>query len=160
MGHYEKVCQKKRRSLHEVELSPQDEGLFTTPPSTDDFFMSVLTLDVIISPLTTEVSVGGTRVRFKVDTGADATAVPASIHTQLGVPLRTTLRKLYGMSRFELKVLGMFKTCLEANQRSAGTEVYIVIDLDMSLLGKPAIDKLGLISYHLDTLIVKNMDDL
>ena len=58
MGHYEKVCQKKRRNLHEGELSPQDEGFFTAPPLTDDFLMGVLMLDVFNSPLTTEVSVG------------------------------------------------------------------------------------------------------
>ena len=39
-------------------------------------------------------------------------------------------------------------------------EVYVVNDLHMPLLGKPAIDKLGLISYHMDTLTVRNMDDL
>ena len=39
-------------------------------------------------------------------------------------------------------------------------EVYVVNDLHMPLLGRPAIDKLGLISYHMDTLTVRNMDDL
>ena len=39
-------------------------------------------------------------------------------------------------------------------------EVYVVNDVHMPLLGKPAIDKLGLISYHMDTLSVRNMDDL
>ena len=68
MGHYENVCQKKRENLHEVESSPHNECLFTASPSTDDFFMGVLTLDVLYNPLTTEVSVGGTKVRFKVDT--------------------------------------------------------------------------------------------
>ena len=160
MGHYEKVCQKKRRNLHELELSPQDEGFFAAPPMTDDFFMGVLTLDVLNSPLTNDVSVGGTMVRFKVDTGADVTAIPASIHTQLSVPLQTTPRIPYGASRSELKVLGMFKTCLHANQLPAVTKVYVISDFHMPLLSKPTIDKLGLISYHLDTLSVRNMDDL
>ena len=160
VGHYETVCLKKKRNLHEVAVSADNEELFAIPPSSGDFFMGVLTLDVLNSPLTTEVGVGGTKVRFKVDTTADVTAIPASIHSQRGFPLQATPRKLYGASRSELKVLGMFKTRLQANRHTADMEVYVVNDLHMPLLGKPAITKLGLISYHTDTFTVRNMDDL
>ena len=150
---------KKRQNLHEVELSPQDEGFFAAPPMTNDFFMCVLTLGAINRPLTIEVSIGGTKVRSKVDTGADVTAIPAAIQNQLGVLLQTTPKKLYGTSLSELEVLGMFKTCLQANQLTAETEVCVVSDRHMPLLGKPAVYKLGLI-YHLDTLMVRNINDL
>ena len=78
---------------------------------------------------------------FKVDTGAEVTAVPTSTWKSLN--LSPHLMKpdiyLYGPDRSQLKVLGMLPVSLCYRDNSWTQTIYVIDELKNNLLGLPAI---------------------
>ena len=151
VGHYAAVCMRRKQRLDEVD-STQDPGGGTY------FLGAVEGSSPTGKPLTARIGIGMTELEFKLDTGADVTAIPASTHEKLGVILQKSNRRLYGAGRKELHVKGTFTTRLKTAHMSALCEVFVVDGLHMPLLGRPAIEQLGLVSYHLDA--IRTVDDI
>ena len=82
---------------------------------------------------------------FKLDTGAEVTAVSEKTYQQLKNQHLTPPQKvLYGPSRTPLKVLGQFEAQLCHQKASVRQQVFVVQGLKSDLLGLPAITALNL----------------
>ena len=94
-----------------------------------------------------ELQLNGQPVQFKIDTGADVTAVSEEIFSKLqGVTLRKTNRSLHGPAKHKLTVCGKFTGTLTYNQSKTCQEIFVVQELEQALMGRPAIEALHLIS--------------
>ena len=92
-----------------------------------------------------QVAVGSQEVAFKLDTGAEVTAISDSVHRALGnTALEQPSKILCGPSRKPLPVLGKFSITLSYRGRSSLQELYVVKGLRPNLLGLPAIVDLNI----------------
>ena len=95
------------------------------------------------------LKLGDTNIQFRIDTGADETVIPESVYSELPNVnrLREADKKLFGVgSKSMLAVVGMFSTDITGKTKTTTQNIYVVRGMHKSLLGKPAIDSLQLIS--------------
>ena len=86
------------------------------------------------------------RSSFKLDTGADATVLPKHLFDQrFNEHLLPADKCLCGPNRAKLDVAGYFMATLEWKQKRVSHKVYVIRDVHQPLLGRDAIDNLGLI---------------
>ena len=91
------------------------------------------------------IQVNGQPMTFKLDTGAEVTAISSTAHQMLGnVQLITSYKVLYGPSRQPLQVVGRFMATLPHKDWRSQHQVYVVKGLNTNLLGLPAITSLNL----------------
>ena len=139
-GHYARVCKtKKKLGVHVAAVSEED--------SDEDvaFLSSVESTGA--SPWMTEVKVDNHKAVFKIDTGADVTAIPAKLYTQGQFSkLSRATKILYGPGGTALKVNGKFTATLSKVNKSTEEEVYVVDGLRTPLLGGLAAMKLQLVA--------------
>ena len=84
-------------------------------------------------------------MKFKVDTGAEVTAVTKLALTQLGnVQLHPATKTLCGPDRKPLKVLGQTSATLSHCGKSCIHDIFVVEKLKHNLLGLPAIKDLSI----------------
>ena len=77
----------------------------------------------------------GRPLSFKLDTGAEVTAISKSVFRTLPqVKLRPTNRALYGPNRKPLSVLGQFEGTLSHSDQTSLQTVYVVKGLGNNLL--------------------------
>ena len=93
-----------------------------------------------------DVQMGAETLTFKMDTGAEVTAIFHRAYQQLSKPppLSTSDKALYGPSRHPLQVLGKCQMELTYTERSCKQQVYVVGGLKSNLLGLPAIISLNM----------------
>ena len=79
------------------------------------------------SSWTTSILLNGSETVFKLDTGAEVTAVSKPVYERLkGVKLQPTSRLLYGPTRQPLKVLGQFQATLARSQKATTQTVFVI----------------------------------
>ena len=91
---------------------------------------------------------------FKLDTGAEVTAITQETYRQLGKP-QLTDKQLLGPSRQPLKVEGQFKGKLVHKKATAIQPIYVIKGL--KTIGLPAIKALNLIA-RVETMTAKSTD--
>ena len=93
------------------------------------------------------LEINGNPVEFCIDTGAEVTVVSEQTHERAGgPPLTPSDRTLRGPDTHVLPVLGQFAATLKKGSQKADEKVYVVEGLNKPLLGRPAIEELGLLS--------------
>ncbi|KAL4007109.1 Rho guanine nucleotide exchange factor 40 [Sarotherodon galilaeus] len=116
---------------------------------TDDevAFLGSLSAETKESPWVTEINVDECNTLFKIDTGADVTAVPETFYTQhqLG-RLDKPKRVLQGPGGTRLKVKGMFTATLSKNNHKTKEDIYVVQGLCTPLLSGHAAVALQLVA--------------
>lgn len=145
-GHYQSVCRTKQigRSVKTVMIESDSE--------TDDTFLGTITVDAAedslgVAPWTTTLVLNGSRVNFKIDTGADVTVIPEALYSEdRDGPLTLSPRVLTGASQQPLSVRGLFNGKIKHNHREIEHHVYVVSGLRKPLLGRPAIEALQLVT--------------
>ena len=86
-------------------------------------------------------------MEFKIDTGANVTVIPEADYCKdQDGPLRISERSLTGAGQHPLHVCGQFLGCLKRKEVELQQEVYVVKGLRKPLLGRPAIEGLGVVS--------------
>lgn len=135
-------CQKK------VHYSSQCFAKQVAEVATDSYLESAY-LDTVQMDQTSawkaNIEVNGHTVNFKLDTGAEVTAISSSTYKSLKEPQLATPEKiLYGPSRQPLKVIGRFWGEFSYKDRVAKQLTFVVDGLKTNLLGLPAITALGL----------------
>ena len=84
-------------------------------------------------------------VPFKMDTGAEVTAINEGTYRSLGEPsLRDPTKVLWGPAHQTLDVMGQFMGWMKHSKRSARQSIYVVKGLKTNLLGLQAITALQL----------------
>ncbi|KAJ7996477.1 hypothetical protein DPEC_G00237470 [Dallia pectoralis] len=117
-------------------------------------------------PWTVQLKVREKEVRFKIDTGADVTALPADVYYDItGGPdvtrLARSTRPLFGPGGNVLSVLGVARETLRRGKKTATEDIYVVKDLHTALLGRPAIEQLQLVSRAVQEMDApKNVSEL
>ncbi|KAL1470366.1 hypothetical protein MTO96_040469 [Rhipicephalus appendiculatus] len=121
-----KMCRSK--TLREVKEGAATEQVWT---------LGTLRINKTAEAWRKTIDVGGKQVSFKIDTGADVSAVPAG--SVLAVKTVTpTTTKLYGAGGQPLKVIGKIHAVLKCNGNTFREELYVVEDLEEALLGRRA----------------------
>ena len=76
---------------------------------------------------TTTVVINGKEVKFKLDTGAEVTAVSEQTYNSLtGIKLQKASRILYGPARQALVVIGQFTEKITHQHRSAQQTIFVI----------------------------------
>ncbi|XP_061167955.1 uncharacterized protein K02A2.6-like [Saccostrea echinata] len=135
IGHFARKCQ----SLHEIAIE-SDEN--------EEFLGAIhgASNSGNCKPWLTTIQVNGHSVEFKIDTGADVTAIPEQILKTLNVNnLQSSQKILKGSGRNTLNVIGKFRCEFSLENRKAHQDVYVIRCLNKSLLGRPAIEKLEIV---------------
>ena len=143
-----------RKGHRKGHFSAQCFSKTVSAVTTEDEFTEESYLDCVVSETTTTwkatVKVGNLSTVFKLDTGAEVTAVSEEVSLTLKRTLQRPTRLLYGPSRQCLDVIGQFEETLHFKERSSLLTVYVVRGLKTNLLGLPAIISLNLAS-RIDT---------
>ncbi|GBL95553.1 hypothetical protein AVEN_54150-1 [Araneus ventricosus] len=95
---------------------------------------------------TVTVQVNHKNIKFKIDSGADHTILPANVFQNVFKNSKLELpdKILCGPDRNPLKTLGKFKANIEYKRKSCTEEIHVISNLQTCLLGKPALFSLGL----------------
>ena len=101
----------------------------------------------------TKMSLCGQLAQFKIDTGAEVTAISHKQYRKLklNVTLTKPSKVLYGPANQSLPVLGEFVGTLAFRDKSCSQRIFVVTGLKNNLLGLPAIEALGLV-VRIDTV--------
>lgn len=93
------------------------------------------------------MKIAGKNINFKLDSGADVTCISDVDYDKLTPKpiLNATEKKLIGENGHSLLTKGHFTANLRVNERSCLETVYVVSNLSTPLLGKPGIEKLGVL---------------
>ena len=99
------------------------------------------------NPWTVNLALNGQSVEFCIDTGAEVTVIPERIYRTLhNVSLSIPPRILCGPSQSKLGVCGCLTGRVVKGDLEKKQEIYVVKDLHKPLLGRPAIEALGLVA--------------
>ena len=146
-NHFAAVCRTKATSTAgELTDSPLDVAFLDqlTPQSSEKCWL-------------TPIQLCGKSTTFKIDTGAEVTAVNEETYKRLGTPaLNTPDRRLFGPSTQPLEALGSFKGKVTHKGLSSEQVIYVIKGLKTNLLGLPAITALQLVS-RLHTMQTKDV---
>lgn len=134
-GHYQRVC----RSQAKVDVVEE---------SSDAFLGTINGLgETSHNPWVATVWLNDTPIQFQIDTGAKVTVIPSQVLEQLsGANLQPPQRTLRGASQSALPVSGQFTGKLTMGTHTTHQEVFVVDKLHKPLLGRPAIEALGLLT--------------
>lgn len=140
-GHFARVCRSKK--LQEVHVATLTEDC----TARDIAFLGSLTSDSCTKPWMIKLKVDDCNAEFKIDTGADVTAVPKKLYTegQFG-KLQQTRMVLLGPGRSCLRVNGKFTAMLSRGDKAIKEEIYVVEGLGTPLLSRPAATALRLVA--------------
>ncbi|KAK0150891.1 Gag-Pol polyprotein [Merluccius polli] len=155
-GHYSKVC-KSTKAVHAVETEScycnQVQLHFAVAgwlnPST-----LRCSVDAGLDPWYADLTIRDHKVRFKIDTGADVSVIPAQTYyaiAESNTQLTKPDRPLFGPGRMLLSVLGRYRESLCKGEQVIQEDVYVVNDLNVALLSRPASVKLKLV-YKADSI--------
>jgi len=132
-GHYSSVCRSKAVATLSEE-SQEDNGFLDTIHQTNG------------TSWTAPIKVNSQVVIFKLDTGAEATAVSLkTFKTLTNIKLQQSTKVLCGPNNQPLKVMGQATVQLTYNGRSCKQPIYVIKHLKNNLLGLPAITALQLL---------------
>ena len=97
------------------------------------------------------IDLNACETNFKLDTGAEVTAISEQTYKRLKKPqLTTTSKILHGPSQQPLKTIGQFWGTFSHKNKEVKQLTFMVDGLKMNLLGLPAITALGL-AVQVDT---------
>ena len=133
-GHFKAMC-RSRTAVRTVESTKDDNA-----------FMGTVHEHRNANPWSITLSMNGKPMEFRIDTGADVSVIPLSVFKSIPCAmLRPTRKTLSGPSSKTLPVKGQFTATLRHQDREVTEEVFVVRRLRHALLGRPAIESLGLL---------------
>ena len=135
VGHYSALCYNiKMSEVTEESVDPDETSFLGTIHSNNNKqWLSI-------------VSLNQTQVSFKLDTGAEVTAISEDTYRKLqNVTLQKPNKVLRGPANLQLSVIGKFTGTLSHKTTLCEQEIFVVKNLKTNLLGLPAITELRLI---------------
>ena len=137
-GHFAVVCRSKKvRSVTDETESKSSRC--------EDYFLGGISEHENKDDWSVNLSLGTTKVRFKIDTGADVTVIAEADYLRSGLPqLRTTSKTLFGPGQEKLPVKGVVKGVLKTSSlKETLQDIYVIANLKEPLLGRPVINALA-----------------
>ena len=122
-------------------------------------------IDVVNSfqqPWQAEVFVNNSPVKFKIDTGADVSVIPAKLFSDLAnnVTIKRTNKILLGPCNYKLNCIGKFDAKLMSCNASIDDKISVIDGLDRPLLGRKACKSLNLIQNLAEINKVTNASNI
>ena len=149
-GHYGSCCRTKLDELStSEECSTCGRDMDTISESNqegqtiDSAFLDAVG-DTMDTCWTATVTLNGKDVIFKLDTGAEVTAITEETYQMLNAELTPPCKKLYGPSQVPLLVKGHFQEQFTYQGKQTIQSVYVINTLKRNLLGLPTITALNL----------------
>ena len=148
-GHYQAVCQKKKRSVNYVQEGENQDHHYQP----DDFLGSINKEQVDVGgvnannfdPRMASVRVDKTQHTFRVDTGADSTVIPKSVYDdKFSHKILRPATMLRGPDMQPLRALGFFKAVFKHRDYTVMEDIY-VLQQGASLLSYQASVRLSLV---------------
>ena len=104
--------------------------------------------DSVQSSWTCHIELNGKTTLFKIDTGAEVSAVNEQTFNSMApsTPLNKPSKALHGPNRQPLDTLGSVTVSLAHKDKSTTQEVFVIPKLTHNLLGLPAITALDLVT--------------
>ena len=149
------ICRKCNRKGHYSSqcFSKTVAGVNTSELNLDTAFLGGVRANSG-SLWTTKLLLNKRETSFKLDTGAEVTAISEETYRRLGLPeLQQPSKVLFGPARQTLHVLGQFMATLEYQNHTSQQAVFVVRGLRNNLLGLPAIISLQLL-YRVNSVDV------
>ena len=143
--HFKKVC----RSAHQKAIRALDASVACDTPA-NTLFVDALSGPEPSNNWHAEVSINNVIVKFRLDTGADATVLPIEIFNQqplCNTPLSAADKVLCRPNRAKIDVIGYFTAALQLRDKSSTQNVYVLRDVHQPLFGCDAIDSLDIIKH-------------
>ncbi|KAE8284596.1 Retrovirus-related Pol polyprotein from transposon 17.6 Protease [Larimichthys crocea] len=138
------MCKTKKRQAANVAAVAE---YFHEDSDEDVVFLGSVSEKAQASPWMTEVTMDNHKAVFKIDTGADVTAVPEQLYAQGQFnKLARATKILYGPGGVPLKLKGKFTAVLSNSKHSTHEEVYVVEGLRTPLLSGAAAMTLQLVA--------------
>ena len=149
-GHYSSQCRSQTISSLSVETKLDDDTAY---------------LDVVETSQhniwTVKLGIGSAKCKaiFKIDTGAEVTAISEKLYKSLrSSALQKPSKVLKGPGQHPLHVVGQFEEVLKHGQKSEVQQIFVIKDLKSNLLGLPAITALNL-AARLDSTYTSLVED-
>ena len=137
-GHWKKMCRSTKKV---AEVNQQEES---------ELFLGEVHIDHLKSgnnQWKVDIMVNDQLVNFKIDSGADVSALPVHTYEKLeNTKLQPTNKVLLGPCNYKLNCMGKFKAKLTVNNLSVENDVYVVKDLERPLLSRFDSQNLNLIN--------------
>lgn len=141
-GHFATVCRSS--NAKDQEMRTRHGRRQARKGIVEEVFLGEVQLAPSSDPWFVVACMDGKEVKFKVDTGADVTAVPGAAlppHTRLQKPTKM----LYGPGSSKVHTLGQVKVDIKWKGITTRQEVFVVEGLRQALLGRPAIRALNVL---------------
>ncbi|KAL5476341.1 hypothetical protein EMCRGX_G026270 [Ephydatia muelleri] len=137
MGHFAAHC--RTRGLQTMQQKESDSST-----AMDSAYLAVVGQE---SSWMVDIQLCGRNLKFKLDMGAEVTAISEAVYKTLGhVPLQKPTKMLFGPSAERLQTLGEFEGILAHGDTKCKQRVFVVKRLRSNLLGLPAIEGLKLVT--------------
>ena len=157
-GHFSKMCKSKFVKSLEVDVSHQYSN--SSSDSSDsvgsDFsseaaISKIKNISHVSKPWTVNLNVLDKEVCFKIDSGADETVITTKTYRKINknneLDLKPTSVRLMGPGESELHVRGVIKVPLTYKGIKRHVKLFVVRTSE-NLLGRPALEKLKIISWQ------------
>ena len=136
-GHFKAYCLSKPSTVSTVAAECQEEE--------EAAFLGTVTSQES-SIWKTTLKLNGKEVSFKLDTGAEVTAISEETYRQVyEKTLQRASNVLYGPACQSLKVIGQFRGQLSGKQQSLEETIFVIRGLKNNLLGLPALTSLQIV---------------
>lgn len=142
-----KVCTNCHKKGHFSEVCLSKRVDFVEAPGPNVGFLGIVTSPQVNS-WEVDVLIQSEPVRFKIDTGADETVIPPAVFNKLEPQplLQNPPRQLRGPDGKALAIQGVVRLAMSYKDRVSEQNIYVLQDVTIPLLGKPAIEGLQLLS--------------
>ena len=146
-GHFQAFCRSKNTVGEVFSDSDSDIDKGFLGVIEDDSSHIDTVQEVHRNPWHVSLHINGATVEFKIDTGADVSVVPKSLLNKLKITsLKQSKKNLQGPGSNTLAVQGKFTAVVTYKRKKVTEDIYVIQNLRTPLLGRPAIEKLGLLS--------------
>ena len=144
------TCYKCNRKGHfSSQCLSSKPATATTSELTVDTFLGAMSINGE-SSWTISIHLEGKQMSFKLDTGAEVSAISDVAYKTLGnITLKKPAKILVGPTRNALKVLGQFLGTFQIGEKTSTETVFVVSGLKSNLLGLPAIKSLHLLQKRI-----------
>ena len=139
-GHFARFCRSKSKGVKYVNADDSDSD------DSDEFFVSAVRSNLDSKAWMTDIQIGNTDVRFKIDTGADVTVMPTSVYETLDPkPSLAKSKVILQGAGGRLCCQGVFRQTATLQGREIDLEVYVADGQTDSLLSRGASVEFGLV---------------
>jgi transposase InsO family protein len=148
-GHFASVCNKVTKPGNQKDINEVQTNFTPGEIHNNAYLGTVDDQNFTSQPWRIDVRVDDVNIQFKVDPGADVTVISEEIYNGYfpNCILQPSGTKLFGACGNALQLKGKFSGTLSWGQNAILQDVYVLGSLKEPLLGRPAIERLGILQW-------------